>query len=753
LTGCGGLAIVRRAMWKKRVALVVLTAMLAPASVTQSPAQSPAAGSGAVPGPKAPAPAGEAEFDAGLAAVHSLMQKAKWADARTALLELVRAHEKKIYVQAQAEALAADLRTCAFHATAKVPKVGDVITGKIASFDERTSRIKVVYADHFVDWEGEEGELRVNPLVFAGNYTVTVSGSSYPSGRETLSVCFDLDPSGDGFFIADLGIAPQAVGRGVVSLDARILHVQGENRRGLAVDRSPAAAGEPFKAVLRVAEDRVELQIDNKPPLKAKRQKARFGHIGLWSLAGIQEVVLEGRIEPACVQGRIDTLLDEQRVAFEATYDPKKELPAWVFERPAVKRTPANADSWLPGRGRFSEAFAAMMQLLEEGKLAEASVALQKLRDDDAPKVSREFLTALLHLRMDRPEQTDAICARLLAEDATMGQARLLRARAWEELGRDAEAIAEFEALRAEDAGNEEVYEALCIALLRRGRADDARRIVREGKLRHGLWEQMAPIERMLAMAARGPNWPRRFSHQSTHYEVFSDIDRKVCIDACSLLETSYVNLMGQFAWIKEDKSQPRFRVFLFSGESGYQEYNKAILGEAVPHSAGLYSPLLKQLLIWNLPKREDMVRTIRHEGFHQFLDRVMANPPSWLNEGLAEFWETATRTEGRLLGGQVRGDHLATLARSRKALPKLKELVYGGSADFYANAQLRYAQGWALVHFLRKGPAPYPALFDKLWAELRATKGTRQALDAAFAGVDWDKFEQAFWAHVQGLR
>jgi hypothetical protein len=103
--------------------------------------------------------------------------------------------------------------------------------------------------------------------------------------------------------------------------------------------------------------------------------------------------------------------------------------------------------------------------------------------------------------------------------------------------------------------------------------------------------------------------------------------------------------------------------------------------------------------------------------------------------------------------GGQVRKDHLATLARSRAALPKLQDFVHGASADFYANAQQRYAQAWALVHFLRKGPPAYTARFTKLWAELRTAKSTRAAVDAAFAGIDWAKAEADLQAHLAAMR
>src|SRR5688572_6543355 len=79
----------------------------------------------------------EAAFDTGLAAVHALMQKGKWNDARAALVELVKANANHVHVQAQCDAIASDLKTCAFYATAKTPKLAEMITGKIAAYDER----------------------------------------------------------------------------------------------------------------------------------------------------------------------------------------------------------------------------------------------------------------------------------------------------------------------------------------------------------------------------------------------------------------------------------------------------------------------------------------------------------------------------------------------------------------------------------------------------------------------------------------
>jgi hypothetical protein len=43
------------------------------------------------------------------------------------------------------------------------------------------------------------------------------------------------------------------------------------------------------------------------------------------------------------------------------------------------------------------------------------------------------------------------------------------------------------------------------------------------------------------------------------------------------------------------------------------------------------------------------MLRTVRHEGFHQYLDRMLPETPVWLNEGTAEYFETAVLAGGRV--------------------------------------------------------------------------------------------------------
>src|SRR5207244_794274 len=146
-------------------------------------------------------------------------------------------------------------------------------------------------------------------------------------------------------------------------------------------------------------------------------------------------------------------------------------------------------------------------------------------------------------------------------------------------------------------------------------------------------------------------------------------------------------------------ESSERFLVCLFSGQEGYTNYI-AGLGVHVENTLGVYFPDLKQLLIWNQPQRERMFETIRHEGFHQYFDRITHNAPRWLNEGLAKYFQVSELVNGRWKDGIVPGEHLRAL--SEGALVPLSTFLRMDATTFYSRASLHYAEAWAFVHFLQ---------------------------------------------------
>jgi hypothetical protein len=292
------------------------------------------------------------------------------------------------------------------------------------------------------------------------------------------------------------------------------------------------------------------------------------------------------------------------------------------------------------------------------------------------------------------------------------------------------------------------LHEALAQTLLDRGRFAEAKAAV-ERAIGGGIAsKKLDAINTTVARGLSGPSFAKRFEFKSANYHVISDIDRNTCEEAAKILEDSYLAYRANLEHVKNLPAQ-RFMVYLFSGEAGYRDYCKDLWGAAPSHTAGLYMPVLKQLLIWNLPTRADMMRTVRHEGFHQYLDRLMDDPPLWFNEGNAEYYETAEMSAGQWRLGRVRTDHLATLSRG---LMPLVPFLYRGRLEFLTQAGPHYAQSWAFIHFLRHSTANNKKLFDAFWDAFKSVPDHTAALDKVLVAVDLEKLEADFKAHVAGL-
>lgn len=264
--------------------------------------------------------------------------------------------------------------------------------------------------------------------------------------------------------------------------------------------------------------------------------------------------------------------------------------------------------------------------------------------------------------------------------------------------------------------------------------------------------DDLEELPELIAKARSGPSFARSFVHESANYVVKSDIDQATCVAASKVLEESYRSYRQRLAPVPGVEKK-RFAVFLFAGEAGYHDYAARTLGATPESTAGVYSSHLKQLLIWNLPDRAAMFRTVRHEGFHQYLDRLVEEPPIWFNEGLAEYYELADLFGGEWKEGQRNDDHLAVLRASPEewvALPKLFALDHD---DFYgARSRRHYAQSWLVIHWLRQGPKPAKERFDRLWNALTSGSAPAAALAAAFPPAEIATIEQELKAYLREL-
>jgi hypothetical protein len=287
---------------------------------------------------------------------------------------------------------------------------------------------------------------------------------------------------------------------------------------------------------------------------------------------------------------------------------------------------------------------------------------------------------------------------------------------------------------------------------------DDAARALREARAAGVTSKDLTELEHDVVSLRRGPEFARRFEEKSDHFLVVTDMDFATPKTAARQLEESYRICSQIFG---ESKGPAKLTsAYLFSGRAGYVAYG-GTFGSIVHSTAGLYSPTFKQLLVWNLPERDEVARTLRHEATHLYLDRLGFRTPVWLNEGYATYVEQiASSGRSDVKAGAVDRARLGGWVVYRaKAFP-LDDLFALSPQKFYACAALTYVESWGLIHFLRHGKlavhapdAPTLQQIDqRLLQALRDRAPIPEVAKRAFAGVDMPAIQAAFFAHMDDL-
>lgn len=169
-----------------------------------------------------------------------------------------------------------------------------------------------------------------------------------------------------------------------------------------------------------------------------------------------------------------------------------------------------------------------------------------------------------------------------------------------------------------------------------------------------------------------------------------------------------------------ENEIGERFPVAIFLNTREYQAQTRQHLGHNAEHTIGMFIPATRMLLIADQGNTRDTQEVLFHEAFHQFLDKHVADPPMWLNEGLAMHYGSAMPAGKGIEFTNIPTDRWK-LAREavedKKAIP-LVEVVNATRERFYDKTPIRidefdnvtrsslyYAQAYTIVHMLLNDP------------------------------------------------
>lgn len=164
---------------------------------------------------------------------------------------------------------------------------------------------------------------------------------------------------------------------------------------------------------------------------------------------------------------------------------------------------------------------------------------------------------------------------------------------------------------------------------------------------------------------------------------------------------------------------------------------------------------------------RSQFFATLYHEAFHAYLDTYVYPAgetvvPRWLNEGLAQIFETALVETGELRVGHVDPERLAFVqgAVKKKELVPVRELLLATPQDFAVRhgadiwtADRHYLTSWALAYYLTFERKLMGTQAMHQYVRTQSSRADQVQLFQRLTGQALDDFEKEFHAYLLLLR
>ncbi len=255
-------------------------------------------------------------------------------------------------------------------------------------------------------------------------------------------------------------------------------------------------------------------------------------------------------------------------------------------------------------------------------------------------------------------------------------------------------------------------------------------------------------------LASLGKDWGDRWTLETTHYKLLSNLDLPTAIDAAFDLEREYRAFYGllqehlRLLDIVEEKMLVQLHGDKGSypepgdGRSGY--YDKESFSLIVDGSSGLDRG------------------TLAHEGSHQIVfvttqrtRGAKGEVPAWLDEGLGEYFKAALNGRAGHASfnfGTPAPEHFKHMKQADKLLDLNRVLTFEAT-DFLVSTDgaLKYAESWALLQYGLHGA---DGIYRDATMEFikRAWQGKSSMSDfkKCIEPVDLADFEKAYFAWAE---
>ncbi len=220
----------------------------------------------------------------------------------------------------------------------------------------------------------------------------------------------------------------------------------------------------------------------------------------------------------------------------------------------------------------------------------------------------------------------------------------------------------------------------------------------------------------LLVLPAAAQDLPPLNAYASRHYHIHTNLSRLEAVPFGRHMDTVYDRYAERFAGYRVSPNARPMPLYLFRTRQQYLDFleHHDIAGRG---SGGMFfvTHRLQGLATWTEGHPPSQTfRTLQHEGFHQFAWHHLGRQlPTWINEGLAQYFEDAVFLESGMVLGLGDPHRIALVqdaldvgyALETRDLISLSSRQWSHTLNTNASrSELLYAQAWSIVYFMIHG-------------------------------------------------
>jgi tetratricopeptide (TPR) repeat protein len=254
------------------------------------------------------------------------------------------------------------------------------------------------------------------------------------------------------------------------------------------------------------------------------------------------------------------------------------------------------------------------------------------------------------------------------------------------------------------------------------------------------------------------------FVYESDNYRVRSHLSAEHAQTIANHME-ALASLYNSYFHFNKNDLNHKLRVQIFRNKADFDRYLQRLIGETRNEFVYLhFSDISRSELVGFHREGNPLFRSIAHQGFIQFLRSFVPNPPLWMREGFAVYFEEA----------EVDANFAAAMNRQNlNWLETLKDLLFGSrqasaiTPDQMLSINVEaardqinvfYPQAWGVVHYLINSPSRSHNRI--LWSAISALdpqasliENSQRVYEAAFRWVPEEILLESFLTYFDQLK